>query len=500
MEHVLSALTEIFTLFNLSVIAVSLLLGVIVGCIPGLTVSLGIILLIPLTFYFPSASSAIIALLSIYVGGMYGGSISSILLNTPGTNAAIVTAFDGHPLAKRGKAKKALDVSLFASVVGGTISAFLLLFLSGPFSRLAANFTSTEFFSLGILGISLVAGVSGDSIFKGIIAGLMGIFISLIGLDIVSGVSRFTFDSMLLYQGISIMPAMIALIALTQIVIKSREHIISNKESSDILKIDKEGMSKSERKAIMPVILRSTLIASVIGVIPAIGACVGQFICYNEAKRVSKKPEEFGKGSLEGIASVEACNNAVVGTATIPLLTMGIPGDGVTALLLGAFVLHGIIPGPAMFTQHADTAYKIIVGVIVANFLLYFIGVAFTRQVAKIVQVRYTYIGPLITAFCFAGAFAVNASINEVIVMMFLLILSYVLMKLDISVIPIMLGMILAPILERNFINSMLIYDGDLLIFFKRPMSLFILLLTVFLVWSSIRVNKKNCTVNLEQD
>ena len=498
MDIILQSLSEVFTVYNLIVILLSLLLGVIVGCIPGLTVTLGIILLLPLTYSFDSPATAIIALLSVYVGGMYGGSISAILLNTPGTNSALATTFDGYPLSKSGKAKKALDVSLFASVIGGIFAAVILLVSSNWIADFVSNFTSTEYFCLAILGLSLIAGVSSDNILKGIIAGLLGIFISVIGFDSVTGVSRFSFGTMLLFAGLTIMPAMIAFIALTQVMFKSRDYINSGGELGDINKIDNEGMTKSEAKSILPAIFRSSIVASFIGAMPGVGGGVAQFLCYNEVRRKSKKPEEFGKGSLEGIAAAEASNNAVVGTAMIPLLTLGIPGDGVTAILLGAFILHGIVPGPTMFSKQGVIAYTIIIGVLVANFLLFFIGKVFTKQVAKIVSVKYSYLGPLIITFCFAGAYAANGSKYEVILMMAILVISYILSMLKISVIPIMLGMILAPILESNFVNAMTIYNGDLLIFFKRPISLIILILTVILVWSFMRVNKKVNEINMK--
>lgn len=491
MDIVIKGLMEVLTIGNIAIILGSLVLGMIVGCIPGLTVTLGIILLLPLTYSFESGSTAIIALLAVYIGGMYGGSISAIILNTPGTNAAIATTFDGHPLAKKGKVRKALDVSLYASVVGGIIAALLLLFTSQPVAKFVSFFTSTEYFALAILGLSLLAGVSGDSMLKGVIAGLLGIFITIIGLDTVTGVSRYSFNTMLLYEGLSIMPAMIAMIALIQVMEKSRDYMNDKGVTAEAAKIDNEGMTNKERIALLPAIWKSTWISSILGVMPGVGGGVSQFLCYNEVKRTSKHPEEFGKGSLEGIAAPEASNNAIVGTAMIPLLTLGIPGDGVTALLLGAFILHGIIPGPTMFTKQGVTAYAIIWGVVAANILLYLVGRIFTKQVAKIVQVRYSYLGPIITTFCFAGAFAANGSVYEVILMMIVLLITYVLVILDISMVPLMLGMILAPIVESNFVNSMIIYDNDLMIFFKRPITLAILILSVILTYSFIKVNKK---------
>ena len=232
---------------------------------------------------------------------------------------------------------------------------------------------------------------------------------------------------------------------------------------------------------------------------PGVGGGVAQFMCYNECRRASKHPEKFGKGSLEGIAAAESSNNAVVGSAMIPLLTLGIPGDGVTALLLGAFILHGIQPGPTMFTKQGVIAYSIILGCLVANLFLYPIGLLLTRAVAKIIQVRYTYLAPVIIMFCFAGAFAATGNTKELILVAAILVFSYVLVVLDISSTPLMLGMILADIMEMNFVTSMMSYDKDYLIFFKRPISCVILILTVILVISMLRINKKVEALNKAQ-
>ncbi|MGL4955292.1 MAG: tripartite tricarboxylate transporter permease, partial [Cetobacterium sp.] len=253
-----------------------------------------------------------------------------------------------------------------------------------------------------------------------------------------------------------------------------------------------------ERINLLPAIWKSTWISSILGVMPGVGGGVSQFLCYNEVKRTSKNPQEFGKGSLEGIAAAEASNNAIVGTALIPLLTLGIPGDGVTALLLGAFILHGIVPGPTMFTKQASTVYMIIFGVIFANILLYLVGKLFTKSIAKIVQVKYSFLGPIILVFCFAGAFAANGSSYEVILVILALLFTYILVLLDISTIPLMLGMILAPIIERNFVNSMTIYNNDISIFLKRPLSLAILILAAILTISFVKINKKIAKMEVE--
>lgn len=348
------AIPQVFTVYNMLLIFGGLILGMVIGCVPGLSVTLGIILMLPLTYTFDDPASAIILLLAVYVGGMYGGSISAITLNTPGTNSAIATTFDGYPLAKKGKVKKALDTSLFASVFGGLFSAVLLLLCASLITKLVANFTSVEYFSLGIMGISLIAGVSGSSLPKSLISGMIGLLMACIGMDAVTGVTRFSFGSATLKYGIDMLPAMIALIALTQVVQKLRDFKVAGGKLDDARKIDKQGITKKEMVSILPACLRSSAIASVLGAMPGVGGGVAQFLCYNEVRRTSKHPEEFGKGCLEGIAAAESSNNAVVGSAMIPLLTLGIPGDGVTALLLGAFVLHGIQPAPPCSPSRAS--------------------------------------------------------------------------------------------------------------------------------------------------
>ena len=499
LQMILQAVGMVFTPLNIAMIFGGLVLGMVVGCIPGLSVTLGIILLLPLTYSFPSADTAIIALLAVYVGGMYGGSISAITLNTPGTNSAIATTFDGYPLAKQGKVKKALDTSLFASTFGGLMSAILLLVCASFITKLVSSFASVEYFSMAILGISLIAGVSGDSLPKGVLSGLMGIFMASIGMDAITGVTRFSFGMDTLKFGIDMLPAMIALIALTQVVQKLRDFVISHGKLDDANKIDNEGLTPKEMKSILPACTRSSVIASILGAMPGVGGGVAQFMCYNECRRASKHPEMFGKGSLEGIAAAEASNNAVVGSAMIPLLTLGIPGDGVTALLLGAFILHGIQPGPTMFTKQGVIAYSIILGCLIANLFLYPIGLLLTRAVAKIIQVRYTYLAPVIIMFCFAGAFAATGNTKELILVAAILVFSYVLVVLDISSTPLMLGMILADIMEMNFVTSMMSYDKDYLIFFKRPISCVILIITVILVISMLRINKKVEAMNQAQ-
>ena len=293
---------------------------------------------------------------------------------------------------------------------------------------------------------------------------------------------------------------MIALIALTQVVDKLREFKLTGGKIEDANKIDNDGLTGKEAKSILPACLRSSAVASILGAMPGVGGGVAQFLCYNEARRTSKHPEEFGKGSLEGIAAAESSNNAVVGSAMIPLLTLGIPGDGVTALLLGAFMLHGITPGPTMFTKQGVMAYTIILGCLVANIFLFPIGKVLTRAVAKIVLVRYTYLAPVIIMFCFAGSFAASGHYKELVLTAAILIFSYILTILDIDNTPLLLGMILEKIMEKNFVSAAMSYDRDYTIFLRRPISLIILILTVVMVASMMRVNARVNKLNAEQE
>lgn len=489
----LEVFTQLFTLTNLIYSVAGVTLGMIIGCIPGLTVTLGIILLLPMT-YGMTTITAIVALLAIYVGGCYGGSISAILINTPGTNSALATTLDGYPLAKQGKANKALSASLFSSSLGGFLGAIVLLFAAPPIASVAMKFRSPEYFSLAIFGLTVIAGVSGDNIIKGLISAFFGIFISCIGLESLSGTFRYTFDSVALFGGIGLLPALIGLIALAQVIIKNVE------EKQDKSKVISEDFSKSisdppinskERRSILKTIIKSTAIGTIIGAMPGAGGGVAQFVSYNEARRSSKHPEKFGTGSLDGIAAAEASNNTVVGSAMIPLLTLGIPGDGVTAILLGAFILHGMEPGPKLFTEQAVETYSIIIGLVICNIFLYILGLIFTKQISKVIKIPYKILGIAISLFCFAGAFANSGSIYEMFLIVPLAAAGYYLGSLGFSVIPMMLGLILGPIVENNFTRSMIVYDNDLLIFFKEPISCGILVFAVIFTFLIIRMNNQ---------
>lgn len=531
MASLAGAIAELFTVQNFLWANFGALVGIIMGCIPGLTVTLGIILFLPLTYQM-SAVTSIVMLLSLYTGGMYGGSISAILINTPGTNSALATTLDGYPLARSGKARKALMCSLMSSVIGGVLAALVLLLAAPQVAKIALKFGAPEYFMLALFGMSVIAGVSGKSMMKGIISAMIGIFIALIGLDSFTGIYRFSFGSKFFMGGIPLLPALIGMIALEQIIVKvvetqreMREAEIRHRTMTpDEIEAEKLTLAKVRREetaslkgtrrkkgvamtaeeeriyqnghltlmelwSVKWVLIKSSALSILIGAMPGAGGGIAQFVSYNEAKRGSKHRELFGHGSLEGLAAAESSNNAVVGSAMIPLLTLGIPGDGVTAILLGALTMKGLTPGPTLFTAQANITYAIIIGNLIANFILLYQGYYLTQAISRIIQVSYKYLCPMLMIFCFAGAFANSNNKNEMIMIVPLAIFAYIIDKLGFSVVPMMLGLILGPLVESNLTRSLIISEGNPMIFFTRPISLTIFIITVIFVWIFIRMN-----------
>ena len=489
----------LFTLENIIWINLGVFIGCVFAAIPGLSVILCIILFLPVT-YTMKAIPGMMFLLGIYCAGGYGGSVSAILINTPGTPHAAATMLDGHPLSKMGRTKAALKIALYASTFGGIFSALVLLFLGPQVAKISAQLGTAEYFMVCLFGMTIIAGVSGKSLVKGIIAACLGLLISCVGADPMTSYDRFTFGVHRLYLGLDLAVTLIGLFALVEIIGKaelkrSELNLHAGKIGNDDGKI-----TKDEYKRMLRPVLIGSLIGSCVGIVPGTGASEASWFSYNTAKNMSKHPEEFGHGSVEGVAAAESANNAVCGATLIPLLTLGIPGDGVTALLLGAFVLHGIQPGPTMFTKQGVMAYTIIIGCLVANVLLAPLGLGMTRLVAKIVQVRYTYLAPVIIMFCFAGAFAATGNTKELIICAGILIFSYILTVLDIDNTPLMLGMILEDIMEQNFVTASMSYDRNYSIFITRPISAVILIITVVLLVSMIRVNRRVAKLNEQQE
>jgi len=490
------ALLDVLQFDILGILLLGVISGIAIGSLPGLTATMGVALLLPLTFGM-SAITGILLLIGIYFGAIYGGSISAILINTPGTPAAAATTLDGYKLAQRGEAKKALMVSTISSGIGGTISVFFLIFFAPILADWALEFSAAESFALAIFGLSIITSIAGDSMVKGLITGVAGLLIATMGLDPVSGFPRFTFNEVNLMNGLNFIPVMIGLFAASE-AFKAMESI--NFQDKVKVTLSKVGLKWPEFKRILPTILRSTGLGTFIGMIPAAGGDVAAFVSYNEAKRFSKKPEEFGNGSIEGVAGPETANNATTGGAMIPLLTLGIPGDAVTAVLLGAFMVQGLQPGPLLFQNHGEVVYALFIGMILANLLIIVCGLAGIRLFVKVLDVPKKFLTPTILVLCVIGSYALNNNFFDVWVMLISGIIGYFMQRYGFPASPVILALILGPMAESNLRRALVMSEGSYGIFFTRPIActlIILAILTLFtplfrMLWNNYKKRKEN--------
>ena len=474
---------------NFFFVFVGITSGIIVGALPGLTATMGCALLIPFTFGLPPIQG-LLMLIGIFCGGIYGGSISGILIRTPGTPSAAATLLDGYPLAQKGMAGKAIGISTIASFMGGTIGAIVMTFLSPQIAKIGLKFGPPEFFALAIFGLGMIITISGRSLLKGIISALFGLLITVIGFDPLSGVPRFTFGSQDLLGGVTFIPALIGLFGYAQ--------VFRNIEKITILppvksKIENILPKLREILSVLKTILKSALMGTFIGSIPGTGCDVAAFVTYGEAKRSSKHPEKFGTGILEGVAAPEAGNNGATGGAMIPMLTLGVPGDAVTAVLLGALTIHGLQPGPMLFKDHLDIIYPIFAGMIMAQFILLIVGLSGARVFARLINIDRRILTPVIFFLCVVGSYAMRFSFFDVGLSLVIGVIAYFMEYYGYTVSPILLALILGPMAEQNLRRTLIISHGDLLVFFKRPISAAFIILTVFVIISSYyRIKKAN--------
>ncbi|MCI9557744.1 C4-dicarboxylate ABC transporter permease [Clostridiaceae bacterium] len=476
-----SVIIEVFQPFNLLVVFVGSFVGIFVGAMPGLSSIMGLSLMLPLTLKF-TGNTGILMLLGVFCGAIYGGSITAILIKTPGTANSAATVLDGYPLTQKGKAAQALGVSTLASAFGGIFSAVMLLWTAPLLSKVALSFTSPEYFSLAIFGLSMVTSLSSKNVTKGLISALIGLMLATVGMDALTGVKRFTFHTSYLMGGIAMVPVLIGLYAFSQGLANTEQKMEDGEHTKE--KIRRTFPEWTVIRKVMPTLLRSSLIGTMVGAIPGTGGDIASWLAYNEARRWDKHPEEFGTGRLEGVAAPEAANNAVSGGALIPLLTLGIPGDAGTAVMLGAMMMQGIVPGPLLFTSEAGKVYTIIVGLFVANIFMGFLGFMGIRLFSKIGDISNKYLTPIVFVFCIVGTFALNNSIYDVYLMMLVGIVAFFLMKLEFPMPPVILGLILGNTLEKNLQRSLMVSKGSFTIFFTRPISMGLLIiafLSIFL-------------------
>ena len=478
------ALLEILTPYNLLIMAVASILGMFVGAMPGMSSVMGLALLLPFTFKV-DGYTGIMMLLSLWCSAVTGGSISATLLNTPGTANSAATCLDSYPLAsKKQQPGRALSICIFSSFCGGIFGSITLIFGATVLAQVALSFRSPEYFALALFGISILTGVSGKSVVKGCMGGLIGLLISTVGLDPFTAVNRFTFGTVFLTGGISLIPVLIGTFAFSQALslIETSYNEVPNNIN---LKIERVLPSKADMKLIAPTILRSSVIGAIIGAIPGTGGDISSWVGYNEAKRWSKHKEDFGNGAPEGIAGSEAANNATVGGALVPLLSLGIPGDAGAALLLATITMMGILPGPTLFTETPVQAYIVFCSFLVANLFMGLFGFLMIRPSSKIILVPNKYIVPVILTFCITGTYAVNRSLEEVFVMLIAGVIGFILIKLDFAMAPITLGLVLGNLAESNARRGLdLLSSGDSL--FNHPIAIVFILLSCLSLLSPV--------------
>ena len=469
---------------SLLAIVAGTFIGVVVGSLPGLSATMAIALLIPVTFAMDPVPG-IILLTTVYTAGVYGGSIAAILLYTPGTPANAATSLDGYPLTRQGKGYRAIIIATISSVVGGVISGIALMLFAPLLGRLSLTFGPQEYFWVAIFGLTIIGGLAGKSLLKGILAALLGLGLATVGIDNQSGNQRFTFGVDGFQSGVQMIPAMIGLFAMAQMIVLLRE---PGKADAEIpmqeTNLRKSMLSIGEWVRLTPTLLKSSVMGTGIGILPGAGGDIASWISYNEAKRSSRTPEKFGTGHLPGIVAPEAANNAVTGGALIPTLTLGIPGSTATAVLLGGLIMKGMVPGHELFTIRAVETYSIIIGFIIGTIVMGFIGVVIARYLVRVADAPPAVLVAVITALSVLGAYSIRNSMFDVWIMLLFGLIGYGLRLLDINAAPVILGLILGPIAERGLRQSKTI-AGDTNVwasFLNRPISLVLMALIVLSV------------------
>ncbi|HET7580286.1 MAG TPA: tripartite tricarboxylate transporter permease [Bacillales bacterium] len=476
MDQIIHGFAAVFQFHVLLFLLIGVIIGTIFGALPGLTAAMGVAVFLPLTFAM-APLTGLLFLVGIYFGGVYGGSITAILLRTPGTPASAATIIDGHPMAQRGEAGRALMISTTSSAVGGIVGVIVLILLAPKLAKVALEFGSPETFALAAFGISIIASVSGKSVLKGMISGCLGLVLAVVGLDPVTAFPRFTFGNTNLLQGFSLIPVLIGLFAAVEafrlVEDESKETPQASVTFRDLFKGSRELLG------LWVTFIRSALIGTFIGIIPGAGAGIASFVGYDQAKRWTRKKSDikFGEGRPEGVAASEAASCGVEGGAFVPMLTLGIPGDAVTAIMLGALMIMGLKPGPALFTEHADLVHSLFSGMLIANVFVFIVGILAIRFTVKILTIPKPVLITIILSLCTVGSYAINNSYFDVLVMLAVALVAFVIMKFEFPAPPIILALILGPMAESQLRRSLVLSNGSLKIFLDHPIALALLIL-----------------------
>lgn len=476
--------------YNLMIALLGCLIGTLVGVLPGLGPTSTLAMLIPLVFTMP-ATTAMILLTSVYYGAMYGGSTTSILVNIPGESASVITTLDGHKMALQGRAGPALAIAAIGSFIAGTFAVAVLTLVGGPVASYALRFGPPEFFSLMLFGLSTVASLTGKSILKAVITTCLGLMISTVGIDLVSGAPRFTFGNPFLQDGIDFIVVAIGVFALSEVIITARE--LREGTRGQVIQAERIWVTFKEFTYSLASIIRGTIFGFLVGMLPGAGATLSTFIAYNLEKRICKNPERLGTGDIRGVANPEAANNAASGASLVPLLTLGIPGGGATAVMLGALMMLDITPGPLLFQKHAVMVWALIASMYVGNTLLLILNWPLVNLFARIMAVPARYLMPVVLVISTIGVWTLSYSPLDLLLTGGAGLLGYYMRKNQYPIEPLILGLILGTRMEQAYRQALIISRGSPLIFFQKPISLALLILALlFLLLPAILERSKH--------
>lgn len=491
MEHLLAALPMAFDPVVIAMAAAGLVVGIVIGAIPGLNVPLAVAIALPVSFSLePLAGLAM--LVGIYKGGTYAGSLSAVLIGVPGTPAAAATALDGAPLMRQGKVGKALKMSLYASIIGEFLSDLALIFLALPMAMAALSFGPAENFALGVFALTLIAVLSEGRMLKGLVAGALGIFLSTFGMDPLTGDFRLTFGVAEISAGWSFIALVIGIFALAEGFALVEKKVVQGVKAARVRLSDPDHcISRAEWRSSAPVIARAAPIGIAIGAVPGLGSAISAFLNYGLARNFSRHPERFGKGAIEGVAAAETGNSAVTSSTFVPLLTLGIPGDVITAIMLGAFMIHGLVPGPSLFTNNATFVSAFFIVMLLTTALHLVIARAGMRLFIQAVRVPTGILFPIVLLLCFTGVYVASNSLFDLYVMLGFGVLGYGMNRLGFPVAPLLIGFILGPLLEVGLRQSLILSRGSFDIFLTRPIAAVFLALALgtllWVAWREVR-------------
>ncbi|MCG8402193.1 MAG: tripartite tricarboxylate transporter permease [Firmicutes bacterium] len=472
MSDLLYAVNAIAQPMNFLILVAGVTLGLLSGATPGVSGTMMVVLLIPLT-YSLEPDAAFLLLCSVYCSAVFSGSISAILFRTPGAPEAVATSLDGYPMAQGGQAPLALGISVFSSATGGLVGTLLLMAIAPQLAKVALKFGPPEYFALAVLGLSVITVMGANNLIKSFLAAGFGLFLATVGIDAMTGVARFTFGVTGLMGGIDFIPVLIGLFAVSEVLRRFMGDLTVREKMA---RVSSRLPDLKMMRTLAGTIARSSLIGTAIGILPGIGATTASIVSYSEAMRWSKTPEKFGTGHSEGIAAPESANNAAANGAMVPLLALGIPGSATTAVMLGAFILHGVKPGPLMFTEQSHLVHTIFAGLFLCNFLILIISKPFISAFANIIRIPYYFLGPVILLLCIIGSFAIRNNVLDIWLTMLFGFVGYVMEKHQFPLAPVILGLVLGGLAEQELRRSLIVSGGDWGVFFQSPISAVLLL------------------------